>query len=296
MFNNSSIFLLSEEGSESHIYRLETDADAQRAINGMLSTASQKLIQDKERIPFDGNYKPNADEYLAIERFCVPEEIRQAVRDPLGVEPFRRGEEAFPPIKMLFVGDCEKSEDSVRFHFAFQRFRKEQYLSANQINLFLDKNTFIRQRNFGLGITDTVDCLYTDEALCFSSFYYARQVFDLRNYYREATDTELASFSDNPGLVLEDKDVFMKSADSWIRRKISLIQDSGVLETHKPAELVERAEEIGLHLTTKEDKLVLPKDKKQVKVILGFLDEEAYKGIFSGTTYLANSKRKLGGK
>ena len=296
MFENSSIFVLSGEGGESQIYRLETDADAQKEVNRMLSAAAEELIRNKERILFDGSYKPNADEYLAIERSRVPEEIRQAVRDPLGVEPFRRRGEEYPPIKTIFVGNCEENEDGVRLRLAFQRFRKDQYLSTSQINLFLDKNTFIRQKSFGLGITDAVDCLYTDSALCFTSFYCARQVFDLRSYYREATDKELASFSEHPGLALEDRDAFMKGADSWIRRKISLIRDSGVLEVYSPAEFVERAGEIGLRLATKDDKLVLPKDKKQVKVILGFLDEEAYKGVFSGTTYLTNSKRKLGEK
>lgn len=31
----------------------------------------------------------------------------------------------------------------------------------------------------------------------------------------------------------------------------------------------------------------------QIKVILGFLDEEAYKGPFSQNTFLANSKRRV---
>ena len=41
----------------------------------------------------------------------------------------------------------------------------------------------------------------------------------------------------------------------------------------------------------KEEAIVIPDDKEKVKVILGFLDEEAYKGPFSQKTYLANSKR-----
>lgn len=38
-------------------------------------------------------------------------------------------------------------------------------------------------------------------------------------------------------------------------------------------------------------KIIIPDDKEKVKVILDFLDEEAYKGPFSQKTYLANSKR-----
>ena len=35
-------------------------------------------------------------------------------------------------------------------------------------------------------------------------------------------------------------------------------------------------------------KVVIPNDKEQIKAILGFLDEEAYKGPFSQNTFLAN--------
>ena len=34
-------------------------------------------------------------------------------------------------------------------------------------------------------------------------------------------------------------------------------------------------------------------DKEKIKIILGFLDEEAYKGPFSQKTFLANSKRQV---
>lgn len=34
-------------------------------------------------------------------------------------------------------------------------------------------------------------------------------------------------------------------------------------------------------------------DKKKLKYILGFLDEEVYKGSFSNATYITNSKRSV---
>lgn len=51
------------------------------------------------------------------------------------------------------------------------------------------------------------------------------------------------------------------------------------------------AVESGIDIDIKEEAVVIPDDKEKVKVILGFLDEEAYKGPFSQKTYLANSKR-----
>jgi len=34
-------------------------------------------------------------------------------------------------------------------------------------------------------------------------------------------------------------------------------------------------------------------DKKKLKEILGFLDDEVYKGVFLKETYITNSKRKI---
>ena len=40
-------------------------------------------------------------------------------------------------------------------------------------------------------------------------------------------------------------------------------------------------------------KTVIPNDKEQLKIVLGFLDEDAYKGPFLNNMFLANSKRKI---
>lgn len=41
------------------------------------------------------------------------------------------------------------------------------------------------------------------------------------------------------------------------------------------------------------EKVVVPNDKEQIKIIPGFLDEEVYKAPFSRNTFLANSKKRL---
>jgi len=48
-----------------------------------------------------------------------------------------------------------------------------------------------------------------------------------------------------------------------------------------------------MEITVENKKLIIPTDKKKLKEILGFLDEEVYKGAFTEETYITNSKRKL---
>ena len=49
----------------------------------------------------------------------------------------------------------------------------------------------------------------------------------------------------------------------------------------------------GLDISIENGQLMIPADKKKLKEILGFLDDEVYKGAFSEETYITNSKRKV---
>ena len=90
-----------------------------------------------------------------------------------------------------------------------------------------------------------------------------------------------------------DKDQFQSMADTWIRRKIAVINDSGVLKNNKASKIKRLAKNCGLEITVENEKIVIPADKKKLKEILCFLDEEVYKGVFTEDTYITNSKRKM---
>lgn len=293
MFQDSSIFVLGAGSHANEVFRIDVDSDTQAEICKSFSDAKKKLIEEKERIVFDGSYKPNDDEFLVIENFQIIDEIKDAIRDPIGETPYQSLQGDYPEIKAIFLGKRTEADNSEQFSIAFQRFRKEQYISTKWFNLFFNNSTFQRQRNFGISISDTIDCFYKNGELQFVSFFYARQIFDLGEYYRSATDKEVLSFASNPNLEFEDSEAFSKMADTWIRRKIAMINDSKVLENFPVADIVRRASKVGVKITANGGKIVLPNDKKLVKVILGFLDEEAYKGPFSKNTYLANSKRQV---
>lgn len=251
------------------------------------------MISEKTKNSFDGSYKPHNDEFLAIENFQLSDEIKDAIRDPLGVPAYQKENGEFYDIKAIFVGKRIETDDTERFEVVFQRFRKEQYISTSWVNLFFTNETFRREKNFGISISDSVDCYYTEGELQFSSFYFARQIFDLSEYYRSATDQEVQAFTISDKLSFEDTETFKNVADTWIRRKIAMINDSDVLVNYKASEIKKLAKDAGITIEVEHKKVLIPNDKEQIKVILGFLDEEAYKGPFSRNTFLANSKRRI---
>ena len=112
-------------------------------------------------------------------------------------------------------------------------------------------------------------------------------------YYRSATTQEVTAFTSNESLSFENAQDFETLANSSIRRKIAAINDSEVLKKYQAIEIKRLAQKTGIVITVRNKQIVIPNDKEQIKLILGFLDEEAYKGPFSQITYLANSKRKV---
>ena len=76
--------------------------------------------------------------------------------------------------------------------------------------------------------------------------------------------------------------------NTWIRRKIAMI-----MVNNSAAKIKRLAKLAGIDIVVEGKKTVIPNDKEQLKIVLGFLDEDAYKGPFLNNMFLANSKRKI---
>lgn len=293
MFKNSSLLAWCKSDNKSlSICRIEIEQSAQISIcNNFEKYFVEYFSDDKERVVFDGSYKPEVNEYLAIENFNIDEEIKNALKSPLGVPAFSKNNNKYPEIIALFIGQYDRNNDS--YNIAFQKFKSSQYISTKMMHLFFDSNTFREEKRFGISVALALDCIYTNNELRFISYYFARQIFDLNKYYRHATDKEVTCFIQNKYLAIEDESLFYEHADSWIRRKIAMINDSGVLKDISVNRIKSKGKTVGLNVNIENGKILLPRDKKELKKILGFLDEEVYKGPFSQTSYIANSKRKI---
>lgn len=108
MFDNCSIMVLLNDGNENLVQLLEVDKTTQAAICSSFSDAAVPLLSDKQIVPFDGSYKPNDDECLSICNFHLPEVITDAVRNPLGLQPFVYNEEAEPDIRSILLVNIQR--------------------------------------------------------------------------------------------------------------------------------------------------------------------------------------------
>lgn len=293
MFDNSSVMVMCKFDKGIEIYKIDLNEETRTMICHSFAEAQESMFSDKEKVFFDGSYKPNSDEFMSIEKYSLNDKIKDAIRDPIGQKSYQKLGSCFPEIHAIFVGEREEIGNNERFIVAFQRFKRDQYISNRSIRLFHNGETFLKDNRFGISISDSIDCFYHGNELQFVSYYLARQVFDLCSYYRLATDQEVRRFTSINILNFVDPVTFGKMADTWIRRKIAIINDSKVLETCPVNKIKSLAEAVGVRIDILDRKIIIPADKKTVKVILGFFDEEAYLGPFSRKTYLANSKRQI---
>ncbi len=122
-------------------------------------------------------------------------------------------------------------------------------------------------------------------------------MLDLTQYYKEATDEDLKEFAKNEIINVDDVTNLVKMSDSWVRRKISLVMQSGILEEMNIEETKGTALLFGIELNTVNvdgrPTLVLPETKVELKKLLRFLDEDYFQSVLRSKPHLSNSKRQI---
>ncbi|RAP59688.1 hypothetical protein BTJ49_03355 [Oleiagrimonas sp. MCCC 1A03011] len=180
----------------------------------------------------------------------------------------------------------------------FQVIPKGRRLSKSLLNVVLSRDSFVKLDAPGLVIDDHCHAVYKDSGLYFKSLWWLKQIIDISEYYREATEADIDNLGAEDSVFIEDVDSLKERAGQWVRTRIAYILDSKVLERFSPNELKEKAAAFNLDLEVRSvdeiDKLVIPNDPKMLRSTLKFLEEEYYSGPITGANYEANSKRRIG--
>ena len=296
MFQDCSLMvILATNDGCVKIKRIIQDPTTQTDINNVFSNASNLLTKDKTPVTFDGKYVPREDdnEFLIINNYQLGLEIKEVLDNPQGVEIFEPVNGIIPFIKALFIGKYEVVNGVKNYSVAFQKFKSDQYISQSKHHLFYDNNTFRKELRIGFSVSNYIDCLFKDNSLKFVSFFFARQILDLSYYYREATTEETNNFATNSLIQVYSPTEFCNQSDTWTRRKIASINDSGMLSNYSANDIKKIAKKSGVIISIENDKIVIPSDKKELKKVLSFLDEEVYKGPLTTNTYITNSKKRI---
>lgn len=288
MFN---LFALTNDPA-TRVVRFKLSQKVQTELTAYLKLQESEFEKlSKVVIPFDGKYKPDDGEALLIDNFDDIDSLGQSITNPLGVQEIVATEDVFGSIKALFSGYVSGGVTTI----LIQYFDKRKIISTSGMSLYHSKNEYKKIEGVGITIDTKLSAVLKGNKLQFFSFHLVRQIFDLSEYYLEATDNDINEFAALPLIKVDDLPGLISMSDSWVRRKVSLIQQSQILQTVPLNDIKAVAIDFNIALEFVQDAgiemIKLPSTKAELKTLLRFLDEDYYKSPLSKVQYLTNSKR-----
>ena len=285
-------FFLLVKSEESPIQRLSVAQKLQKELTIIFSDQQNSLFpKAREVVKFHPGFNCDDEELFIIEKFNLPIEISNAIADPTTVGAFEFGTGDLPQIKGIIASDNNNNT------ILFQSFDKRRVLSKKSVSLILSGKTFRRLEEPGITLDSKVVVLFKNNNIYFESYFEASRVLDLSDYYKEATDDDLRVFCAMDSLAVANPDHVKANADSWIRRRIAAVMESGVLEQESPKKIQQKAKEFKIALSISknngQEKIQLPEERKELKALLKFLLEDYSYGILSGKKYISSSKMPL---
>ncbi|KWV85304.1 Kiwa anti-phage protein KwaB-like domain-containing protein [Pseudomonas fluorescens] len=240
-------------------------------------------------IPFDGRYTPEEGELLEIPDFADVDGLLAAVANPLSVDQYDPKTHSLDLVRAIFTGIEVAGVPRV----LMQIFERRRLIARAGLMLFFANNQFQKMSESGLSLDTKLLAVLEGTNLKFQSFHFAKRVFDLSEYFREATNEEVTTFAGHEKLAVQDVQVFLAAAGPQIRKKISLIRQSAVLENYSTDQIVAVAASMQFPLALSDDgRIIVPDNNTELRKLLRFLDEDYYESPLSNTRFISNSKRK----
>ena len=276
------------------VLRMPMTHDIQAGVSELFRAQEHEFMQGiEEEIKFDGMYRPEESELLYIANFDDVDGIKSAILRPQGCQEFVLKSGALESIKAFFTGYVKNGT----IRILLQGFDRRRIINSNGFSLVHAENAFTRFDGGGFTLDNKLTAIIEDDKLKFASYHYLRQIFDMSAYGKEASDQDLKVFTQNPALQYTDAQVFIDAADSWVRRKVILIQQSGILDHCSASKIVATAKFCDLHLqllgALGQERVVMPLDRQEMKQVLRFLDEDYFQSAQSTTRYMAKARRVM---
>jgi len=287
----SNLFAILDD-EQTPIRRIPLTEEFRQELAEFFATQRQQFITDKQEIEFTGSYNVDSGEIFTIDNYPLPVTISNALGNPLN-NPILDLKTETHRIKALFTGHWTEQDQQV----SFQVFNSGKLLSKGW-TLIGSGKTYKKLEEPGLILHDKLTAQYQNGTLFFVSYHNTKRFLDLSDYYTAATDTDLDEFAGNELFEFEDRSSFKGNADSIIRKKIALLQKNNVLEDLSVSDIETVANDFNenidekhkINIKTNNGKLLIPKDKKELKELIRFLDEDYVTAPLTKRRCLANSK------
>ncbi|ENF8994808.1 DUF4868 domain-containing protein [Salmonella enterica] len=293
------LFAITDSEIPTRIIKIDIDAPAQTVVENLFRTQRSEFInEDIEVIEFCASYNVQDGEIFSINPFDDEIGIINAIERPDAVPVWDPDDVSVHYFKALFTGEPASNGNPTQVWL--QCFDRRQIIN-NEKSFFQvvtqPGNRFSVSTRPGFSLSDRLTAILVGDKLLFKSFFMLRRFFNMEEYFNEATREDLDNFIGNDIFHVENAEDFMMFADSAIKKKVSLIISSGILNDQPIENLIECAQKIGYQLgitnVNGDNKITMPNSKREVKQLLYFLDQGYFNSIITNELMLTNSKRPI---
>ncbi|MBV5469489.1 Kiwa anti-phage protein KwaB-like domain-containing protein [Klebsiella pneumoniae] len=293
------LFAITDSEIPTRIIKIDIDAPAQTVVENLFRTQRSEFInEDIEEIEFCASYNVQDGEIFSINSFDDEIGIINAIERPDAVPVWDPDDVSVHYFKALFTGEPASNGNPTQVWL--QCFDRRQIIN-NEKSFFQvvtqPGNRFSVSTRPGFSLSDRLTAILVGDKLLFKSFFMLRRFFNMEEYFNEATREDLDNFIGNDIFHVENAEDFMMFADSAIKKKVSLIISSGILNDQPIENLIECAQKIGYQLgitnVNGDNKITMPNSKREVKQLLYFLDQGYFNSIITNELMLTNSKRPI---
>lgn len=291
--SSTSVFAACRIAEELVVKRIPVHPTVQSKLPGVFDRQETSFRTDiNEEVPFDGGWKADSNELLTIDLTPEAEELTAEVdnlqnaveSNAISIEVIDTANFSDENIKGIFVHRADK--------LLMQRFTSGQVLSR-KFPLIFRGNSFREMIEPAFTLSNSLTCIVEDNKIKFKSFSNLRSIFDLREVYREATDEDVRGFAEHENLLIEDTDNFVENSSQPMRKIISAILGSEILDKVTSQEVRDAAAPTGLNINLQNGRIVLPQEYNEAMDVLRFLNEDRWLGLLSRSPYITNSKKRV---
>lgn len=285
-----NLFALCRPAQQLEVKRVSLTQPVQAKIEGIFQAQAAAFLDGvTEEVDFGGDWKPDPDEILVIDAPAEAEAINAAIiANPVALANIDAANFEQEAIKGLFVVMQNGGQSRV----LIQAFSAQQILQR-RFSLMLDGNTFKELTEPAFTLDNYIAAIMEGGKLKFKSFFNVKRIFQLSQFYQEASDQQIDGFCAHASLEVADVAAFKAVADQSIRKMVHAIVKTKILDNYPVDDIAAKAAALGLAITLNGGKLVVPTERKDIKILFRFLDDGIYQAPLSATKYVTNSKRPL---
>ncbi|NQD93986.1 DUF4868 domain-containing protein [Pseudomonas sp. CrR25] len=294
MLEHLHLVALLKERKQLTLRRIPLVAELQAMLTEKWQSQMDDFLLEAQEIDFNPGYTPETHERFYLEEFELPEVVAAehsgSVRH---LEPINM--QGAEPSQIKAILGFARQDDGSEI-LLIQSFSKSHIINPGQF-LFLTRNIFESSEAPALSLNNQLTAVYyqAQKKLLFRNYRAANAIFNLVDFYKEATEEDIKEILAHEKLAPVSVDALAKGASQWFCKRFAFLKDSKILDQYAVAQIIRRSNgydlDIQIDLTAGQDRIVFPADKAPAKKLLQFLNEELFRGAITERLFETNSKR-----